>query len=255
MLRSDRLRAALFTYGVQPRGGVVHALSLAEALPSAGVDATLFALDDTHAGLFRAARCPVVLVPIERPPPGDVLASVRARIGAYVEALDAMGEPLRAFDVHHAFDGIGGNALATLAERGTIDGFVRTVHHLDDFAQPELAALQDRSIRSATLRLTGSPTWRERIAARYGVDAELAPSGVDLERFTPASTARRAALRERLGVSTGPLFLSIGGVEPRKNAIGILEAFARVRAARPGARLAIAGGASVLDHGAYRRAF
>jgi len=47
----------------------------------------------------------------------------------------------------------------------------------------------------------------------------------------------------------------VGGVEERKNTLRTLRAFVRVRASVPGARLWILGGATVLDHGAYRAAF
>jgi glycosyltransferase involved in cell wall biosynthesis len=49
--------------------------------------------------------------------------------------------------------------------------------------------------------------------------------------------------------------LAVGGVEPRKNTLRILLAFARLRERTPAARLWILGGATVLDHGAYRASF
>ncbi len=52
-----------------------------------------------------------------------------------------------------------------------------------------------------------------------------------------------------------PYFLAVGGVEARKNTLRILEAFRIVRASRPHMRLVIAGGASLLDHGAYQAEF
>jgi glycosyltransferase-like protein len=160
------------------------------------------------------------------------------------------------FDVYHAHDGIGGNALATLTERGTIDGFVRTVHHLDDFPDPELAALQERSVRAAERCYVVSALWQRQLEERFGVASDVVPNGVDLARFFPVGVPERAVMRVRVGIpGDAPLFLSIGGIEQRKNALGTLEAFARVRAARPDARLAIAGGASVFDHGTYRRAY
>jgi hypothetical protein len=36
----------------------------------------------------------------------------------------------RRFDLYHAHDGIGANALATLKEEGLIPAFIRTVHHI-----------------------------------------------------------------------------------------------------------------------------
>ncbi|MGO8048465.1 hypothetical protein ACC713_37435, partial [Rhizobium johnstonii] len=39
-----------------------------------------------------------------------------------------------------------GNALATLKLEGLIPNFARNVHHIDQFADPRLIALQDRAI-------------------------------------------------------------------------------------------------------------
>jgi glycosyltransferase involved in cell wall biosynthesis len=49
--------------------------------------------------------------------------------------------------------------------------------------------------------------------------------------------------------------LAVGGIEPRKNSRRILGAFRRLRASHPEAQLWIVGGATALDHGAYRAAF
>jgi glycosyltransferase-like protein len=249
----DRLRIANFTYAVQPRGGVVHALSLTEALADLGHEAVLFALDDTGGGLFRKARCPVVLVPVAKVAGEDLASYVRRRITAYVDAFEFA--IMEGFDIYHAHDGISGNALATLAEGTAIGGYVRTVHHLDAFDDPEVAALQKRSIVAADRCYAVSALWQRALGERFGIEAALVPSGVDLERFVPVSEAEREALRTRLGLSGGPLFVSIGGIERRKNAIAALEAFADVRATDPTARLIVAGGASVLDHGSYRKAY
>lgn len=63
--------------------------------------------------------------------------------------------------------------------------------------------------------------------------------GVDLERFRPAD---RAAARASLGLPPeGPLVVAVGGLTERKNPLGLLLAFARVRSARPDARLALVG--------------
>jgi glycosyltransferase involved in cell wall biosynthesis len=62
-------------------------------------------------------------------------------------------------------------------------------------------------------------------------------------------------LREQLALGRGPIFLVVGGVEARKNTNRILDAFVRVNAAIPDAQLVIAGGASILDHSAYRDQF
>jgi glycosyltransferase-like protein len=246
------LRIALFTYATQPRGGVVHVLELGRALRERGHAVVLHALDASGHGFFRPTPCATRIVPVEPMPGATTLAMVRSRIASYVEALAPDGDR---FDVYHAHDGISGNALATLTERGIIPGFVRTVHHLDDVADPELAALQARSVAAAQRCFVVSELWRARLVERLGRDAVVVPSGVDAARLAPPDDDVRRSLRRSFGFGDEPVFATIGGIETRKNSIAILDAFVRVRIERPQARLVIAGGASVLDHGAYRAAF
>jgi glycosyltransferase-like protein len=78
---------------------------------------------------------------------------------------------------------------------------------------------------------------------------------VDTSRYSPHADGSEAELAQRLGLGTGPVFLSVGGIEARKNTTRILQAFAEIHRARPDARLVIAGGASLLDHHAYQAAF
>jgi glycosyltransferase involved in cell wall biosynthesis len=67
----------------------------------------------------------------------------------------------------------------------------------------------------------------------------VANMGVDLERFTPQD---RAAARARLRlVPDGEIVLAVGGLTTRKNPLVLLQAFARVRTERPGARLVLVG--------------
>jgi glycosyltransferase involved in cell wall biosynthesis len=67
----------------------------------------------------------------------------------------------------------------------------------------------------------------------------VANMGVDLGRFTPGD---RTAARARLRLApNGPVVLFVGGLTARKNPLVLLQAFARVRAARPDARLALVG--------------
>jgi glycosyltransferase involved in cell wall biosynthesis len=70
------------------------------------------------------------------------------------------------------------------------------------------------------------------------------------ERFRPFSEAEREAARADLaacGVPAGPYLLMVGTIEPRKNHIGALRAFARLRARGLPHRLVIAGGRGWLD--------
>jgi glycosyltransferase-like protein len=161
----------------------------------------------------------------------------------------------RLFDVFHAQDSISGNALATLKERGAIGRFARTVHHVDVFEDPRLTEMQARAIVSADRHFVVSRTWQEQLAMQFGVHAGVVWNGVDIARYTSVPDDGKAALRRRLGYGAGPVFLSIGGVEERKNTLAILEAFRRLHGAHPTARLLIVGGASLLDHQAYQRRF
>jgi glycosyltransferase-like protein len=132
----------------------------------------------------------------------------------------------------------------------------RTVHHVEHFQDAELAACQERSIRQAALCFTVSETGRRDVAAGFGVESVVVGNGVDLRRFQTVEGARLDAWRARLGEAAGrPVVLAVGGVEPRKNTQRILLAFARFRAVHPRAHLWILGGATVLDHGAYRTAW
>ena len=248
-----RLRIAILAHSTNPRGGVVHALELGDALCRLGHDTTVHAPDASGAGFFRETRCRAVSVaasPVGR----DVTAMVETRVADYIRHFERADR--RGFDVWHAQDGISANALATLKERGLITGFARTVHHVDTFADPRLCALQSRAIASADRLFAVSCVWRDWLAQELGRAAHLIGNGVDTDRFSPIMDDTDPELRSHLNLPAGAkLFLAVGGVEERKNTIRILEAFRIVHARNPVSRLVIAGGASLLDHDAYQAGF
>lgn len=246
------LRIAMLTHSTNPRGGVVHAMQLSEALTALGHSVTLHAPDAKGTGFFRPPACRTACFPVAPALP-DMTDMVEQRIADYVSHFERVEN--RAFDVFHAHDGISGNALATLKERGLISGFVRTVHHIDQFEDPRLMALQDRSIREADAYLAVSTLWQAALRESYSVEAVVVGNGVDTTRFAPAWSGEQTALRDRLGLHAGPVFLSIGGIEARKNTLGILDAFRQLRAVKPDAQLIIAGGVSLLDHRDYHEEF
>jgi glycosyltransferase-like protein len=246
-----RLRIAILAHSTNPRGGVVHALGLGDALADLGHDVVVHAPDATGQGFFRPTRCATACIPASMVG-GDTLALVRTRAGEYLDYFTPAAR--RDFDVWHAQDGISGNALADLRELGLIPGFVRTVHHVDDFSDARLAALQVRSIAAADSVLVVSRLWRDWLHRTLGCAACVIGNGVDTTRCSPQPDGNDAEVRSRFGLDArGPVFLSVGGVEARKNTLRILEAFAKIY--QPGALLVIAGGASLLDHGAYRARF
>ena len=159
-----RLRIAILAHSTNPRGGVVHALELGDALCRLGHEATVHAPDASGAGLLpadalRDRERRGVAGRARRHRDGR---DPRRRLPPAFRSRRAIGD----FDVWHAQDGISGNALATLKERGLIRGFARTVHHVDSFADPRLAALQTRAIASADRLFAVSRLWRDWLAAR-----------------------------------------------------------------------------------------
>ena len=248
-----RLRIAILAHSTNPRGGVVHALELGDALCRIGHEATVHAPDPSGAGFFRPTRCATVSVaasPVGR----DVTAMVETRVADYLRHFEIARH--RQFDVWHGQDGISGNALATLKERGLIRSFARTVHHVDGFADPRLSALQTRAIASADRLFVVSRLWQDRLGREFGHVPHLVGNGVDTERFSPQPDETDAGLRLLVPLPAGArTFVAIGGVEKRKNTIAILEAFRIVHGRHPATRLVIAGGASLLDHDAYQAEF
>jgi glycosyltransferase-like protein len=245
------VRIRLVTYSTKPRGGVVHALCLAEALTDRGHDVELWALSADGAGFFREPRVPARLVPVERRAGEDV----DRRILRYAAALADGLRPAGPADVHHAEDCLSARALLALRDEGRIPAVVRTVHHVDDFASPVLAECQRASIEEVDHRICVSRHWAEVLARDHGVVADVIPNGVDAARLAAAGLDRAAA-GARMGWGSRPAVLAIGGIEPRKGSRTLLAAFARARRALgPGALLVIGGGETLFDYADYRAAW
>jgi glycosyltransferase-like protein len=242
----------MLSHSTNPRGGVVHAMQLSEALTGLGHDVVLHAPDAKGGGFFRTPACGAVGFDVA-PARAGMTEMVEQRIADYVDYFEPSGR--RDFDVFHAHDGISGNALATLKQRGMIGGFARTVHHVDSFDDPRLMALQERSIDRADMFFTVSILWRKMLHETRGLAATVVGNGVDMARFSSATTEQAVALRRRLDIPDGPVLLAIGGIEERKNTVRMLEAFRQMRVMCPQAQFVIAGGASLLDHSGYQQKF
>jgi glycosyltransferase-like protein len=185
---------------------------------------------------------------------GDLVATVGQSIQAYIDYFDHTNQ--ESYDIYHVQDAISGCSMATLKERGIIEGFIRTVHHLDHFDDIWLSDWQTRSFLAAEQVLCVSRDWRDKLSNDYGIDARQINNGVDAQRYTPIPQANDKELRQVLGLTRGgPIFLAIGGVEARKNTLRIFAAFLEVRQQYPNAQLLIVGGASLLDHSEYRQQF
>jgi glycosyltransferase-like protein len=239
----------LFTYSTRPRGSVVHAVCLAEALTRAGHDATVYALGKAGAALYRQAACPVVIFPA-REAPAQAEALVRQRIDEFRRGFETRPMPHQVF---HAQDCLAASALLEVSTRRPM---VRTVHHVDHFDSPYLAACQQRSILRADAVFSVSRLTQRDVLAQFGRQSAIAPNGVDVERFACVSPEAMSRVRTRLGIGPDdPIVLSVGGVERRKNTRRALAAVAQAHAAHPSLRWVLVGGDSIWDHSEYRAAF
>jgi glycosyltransferase-like protein len=248
------LSIGLFTYSTLPRGSVVHAANLADALHDAGCDVTLYALDKDRRGFFRPLRARLCLVPATSTP-STTAELVRARAHELAAHLATLRP---AHDVYHAEDCLTANGLLHLRSKVgaayALD-MVRTVHHVETFADRYLDDCQRRSVTGASLCLAVSRATARDVLREFAVRAMPIANGVHVERFARVEPQRLGAWTQKMVAGSGPVILAVGGVEERKNTLGTLRAFARVREQYPTARLWILGGATVLDHGGYRAAF
>ena len=219
-------RIALVTYSTKPRGGVIHCLELAEALHAMGCPVHVFALGDPAAGFFRPTAVPHTVFPAPQPE-GTLEDRVWRSLSALREGLERAAS--RGFDVLHAQDCIAGRAAVALREAGVSVLTVRTVHHVDDFTTEALVECQRRSILDPDRVLVVSQYWRQRLQDDFGVHAEVVTNGVNLQRCQPPRGFDRAAPRVRIGASDRMLFLTVGGIEPRKGTRELVEAMAMLR--------------------------
>ena len=84
------LRIAMLAHSTNPRGGVVHAMQLSEALVGLGHEVVLYARDAKGKGFFRAPKCEALALPVG-PAPAD-----RSIAEAMALALNVLfGAPLR----------------------------------------------------------------------------------------------------------------------------------------------------------------
>ncbi len=243
------MKVALVTYSTKPRGGVVHTLSLAEALTARGTPVQVIALGDPDEGFFREVRAPHHI--IAAPPRKDTLEE---RVFASVDALEhGLAAIAGTVDILHTQDCIAARAAARVRDAGAPVTVVRTVHHVDDFTTQALIDCQRQAILEPDRLIVPSEDWRTRLRREFGVEAEVVYNGVDASRFGPIDPARRSTLRRESGTADRFVFLSVGGIEPRKGTVFLFQALAEL-IAEPGPRpaLVIIGGHSFQDYVDYQ---
>jgi len=165
---------------------VVHTLALAEALVDTGQRVTVWALgrggDDTF---FRPVdpRVDLRIAPFPDIAGEEFGPRVLRSIQVLRDACDATG-----YDVVHAQDCISANA---------VNRCVRTVHHIDHFTTPELAACHERAIVNPYAHVCVSAAVAAELLDGWGITATVIPNGVEAQRFAcaagPAGVAARAA--------------------------------------------------------------
>jgi glycosyltransferase involved in cell wall biosynthesis len=130
---------------------------------------------------------------------------------------------------------------------------VVTVHDISFASHPEWFSARDlsvlstfvpRSLRSAAHVITVSEWERARIIERYGVPEKMIsaiPNGPGASAMLISPADAKAEL-EALGMGDfGPYVLAVGNLQPRKNLIRLMQAFAASRARDSDLRLVIAG--------------
>jgi len=211
------MRVAMLTYSLRPRGGVVHALCLAEALMKKGVDVRLFSLRRSDIGnestsFFRPTAVPSTIFDFEWH------EEIRKRLKSMVDAI--ITRLPRNYDIYHTQDCVCDTALHQLAaEENGLPLHVRTVHHIEGFPDPYLNQCEIDALRRNSVKITVSMYWRDQLRQRYDIDSVVIYNGIDLSRFENLPKHRRE-----------PFLLFVGGMEARKGlefAIQTLEILTR----------------------------
>ena len=256
--KQESLGISLLTYSTKPRGGVVHTLELAEHLQKMGHQVHIFALGKDEQGFFRSTSFPFTLIPCEM---GEQNESLDIRIERFINTYFQflIHHSHTPFDIYHAQDCVSANALWKASEKGLCSFFIRTIHHIDDFVTPRLIQCQNDSIYKPNYRIVVSEYWKDRLRSEFGLNSHRIYNGVNINRFRPPTEIQRNNAKKKFDLNGKTVFLSIGGIEPRKNSIRLLRAFdsARRRLLTKGMEsvLVIAGGETLFDYTPYRTEF
>lgn len=226
------MKIAMLTYSLKPRGGVVHALSLAEAIRKKGEHIELFALRrgdeiERYPGFFRETSVPFKIFDFDWHE--DIQKRLEAMISAYIKEL-----PLD-FDIYHAQDCVCDRALQRLSNLGRLTApIVRTIHHIEGFADVYLNRCEQEAIRGNTDKITVSKYWHDELLQRFGTESTVIYNGIEIGRYSFNTSDRE------------PFVLFVGGMEARKGlefAIEAMEKLLRdgynlrlIAVARPGFR-------------------
>ncbi|HLF25412.1 MAG TPA: glycosyltransferase family 1 protein [Anaerolineae bacterium] len=199
----------------------------------------LFKLDTPHTYTLFYAAGQRVGPPFERLPPGTRLRRLPfhdkwlARLWHKLQVPIAVEWITGSIDLFHSPD-------FTLPPTRSRTRTLLTVHDLSFIRDPESAvpALRrylnravPRSVARADRVLADSQATQADLVALFGTPPdkiEVLLSGVDV-RFKPVrERTALAAVRARYDLGRGPLVLTIGTIQPRKNYVRLIQAFAQV---------------------------
>lgn len=285
------MKIALLTYSTKPRGSVIHTLELAEAIHRLGYSVTIFALDKDGKGFDYPLSCPVELVSA-KPASTEIDQLIYQRIQEFVSYLESQSyDCYHAQDciaanallillkqgkiahfvrtVHH-IEEYSSPYLQQCQDRSIREASLCLC--VSNQVQSELKEhyqiTAPRVINGINLNRF-SPNGSSLILEPFrsfdhsGLPSSPSPFSQGRRRGTgtlaPLSCLGRGVGGEgttnMLHTDNSPIYLTIGGIEPRKNSIRLLQAFHQVRSTFPNARLIIAGGATLFDYQSYREEF
>ncbi|MEM2900892.1 MAG: MSMEG_0565 family glycosyltransferase [Thermoplasmata archaeon] len=245
------MKIALLTYSTRSRGGVVHTTYLAEALAKKGHYVKIFALGPPFE-FYRKVSVPYEIFKTDIVENEPLRERVKRFIDVYIENIKKMKE-YTDFDIYHAQDCISGNALEHLREKGIIKNTVRTIHHFERYPDEEVNKCQKFAIIRAPHRLVVSKYWQRYLKRRFGVESDVIYNGLDASKFSLYIDGTK--LRNELSLNNSFVFLSVGGIEPRKGSLYLLRAFYKVSKNIPNARLVIVCTKGIVNHDPYQKKF
>jgi len=120
-----------------------------------------------------------------------------------------------------------------------------------------LAECHEKAIVEPYARICVSAAVAAEVRAGWGSSPTVIPNGVAAQRFAaaagddPVAQARRGQWRQRFG----RYVLAVGGIEPRKGTLDLVEAYHVLRQRVPDVGLVIAGGETLFDYRDYRADF
>lgn len=238
------LMVGLEWFSDNPGGGGRYMTDVATGLAERGHEVTVLVprQDPAHPDREIIDGVHVERFPLAGPAPRLVQAT---RLAA---ALAASRGPFDVVHSHFALHGLGPLWHPALA------GARRVCQFQGPWAEESAFEGQGRPIRAAKYALERlayarcdrfivlSEAFGRLLARDYGVDPSriaVIPAAVDTDRFAPA--ADRQALRAALGFGPGPVLLAVRRLVHRMGLEVLIDAFARVHAVRPDARLLIGG--------------